>query len=318
MKSTAVVKFGGSSLSNSDKFIFVAHRIKSFKKKYKNVVAVLSAPADITDNLLKLSEKFIREERALDMLLSSGENISISLMQMSLKKIGIKSIALNPYQAEIITTNKYSDADIISLNQKRIMKLIKSGYVVILPGFTGISKKLDITTLGRGGSDYTAVYVSDVLDADCYLLSDMAGVYSSNPAKIENAVKIKDISYTELFEIAKVDSEIRQTKALEYAFKRNLSLYLGSTFNISTPTLIKNYPVNHKPVVKYISIKTDENRTKIIFIGENIYKRTDLIDEIKKFFDLKLNIKRNKIKLDFNRSLSSEDLNRIYKRFIFY
>lgn len=317
MKSTVVVKFGGSSLSNSDKFIFVANRIKSFKRDYKNIVVVLSAPADITDNLLKLSEKFVPEKRAIDMLLSSGENISISLMQMALKKIGVSSIALNPYQAGIITTNKYFDADIISLNQKRIRKLIKSGYVVILPGFTGISKKLDITTLGRGGSDYTAVYVSALLDAECYLLSDMAGVYSSNPAKIESAVKIKDISYTELFEIASVDSEIRQTKALEYAFKKNLSLYLGSTFNISTPTLIKNYSQGYKPVIKYISVKNTDTGTKIIFIGENIYKRTDIIDNIKKIAGLKINIKKHRIEVDFNKLIMADELNKIYRKFIF-
>ncbi|HOJ85642.1 MAG TPA: hypothetical protein PK103_07505 [Elusimicrobiales bacterium] len=316
MKNLAILKFGGFSVSNSDKISFVSNRIKSFLSKYKKLIVVLSAPADITDDLLKISKKFSSDPRSLDMLLSSGENISISLMNMALNANNLKSIALNQYQAEIKTTPTHGNSKILSVNKKKIIGLLKIYDVIILPGFVGIDKNLNITTLGRGGSDYTAVYISKIFDSPCYLLSDIKGVYSSNPSKIEYAKKLKEISYKELFEISKVDFEIRQTKAIRYAMKQNVRLYLGSSMENAKPTLIRNYTQNFKPEIKYISLARNENDIKISMIGEKIILRKDLINKTKKYPFKKIFLNRNKITLLFQKCDEKDLIKKLYKDFI--
>lgn len=316
MNNTCVIKFGGSSLANSDKIKFAANKIKSFKKSYKNIICVLSAPSDITDNLIKLENSFSKTTiTAHEMLIATGEIISISLMEMALNSIKVKARALNQYQAKILADLKYNDADIISISKEKIDKYINKGYIPVLPGFIAINKDMEVTTLGRGGSDYTAVYIANIFNADCYFLSDVKGVYSSNPSKIEQAIKLDEISYTELNEISKIDFSIRQTKALLYAMKNNLNLYLGSAFDNTYPTLIHKYPKNHKPEIKYITFNRKNKSIIIEMVGENIGKNNDIIDDIKNKFK-KININRHKIEFTLS-NICKKDITHIYKRFIF-
>jgi len=316
MKNIAVIKFGGSSLDNSQKILFAANRTKNFLKYYKKIALVLSAPSDITDDLIKLSRNFKSDKRSLDMLVSCGENISISLMNMALNSIKVKSIALNQYQARILTTSDENKNDIKYLDFKKIKNLFNEYDIVIVPGFIGINKNMEITTLGRGGSDYTAVYISYHLKADCYLLSDIKGVYSSNPSKIDYAKKLKEISYDELYEISKVESEIRQTKAMIYAKRKNISIYLGSSVENTSPTLIKNYNTREKPKIKYISVNKDNRKTLIIMIGENIINRKDIISKLNKIKNSDIKVEKNRISLIISECLSDKDIKKIYSKFI--
>lgn len=317
MNNTCVIKFGGSSLANSDKIKFAAYKIKSFKKTYKNIICVLSAPNNITDDLIKLENSFSKTTAtAHQMLVATGEIISISLMEIALNSIKVKAKALNQYQAKIITNSKYNDANIIYISKEEITKYINKGYVTILPGFIGINKDMEITTLGRGGSDYTAVYLSNIFNADCYFLSDVKGVYSSNPSKIEQAIKLNEISYTELNEISKIDFSIRQTKALLYAMKNNLNLYLGSVFDNTKPTLIHKYPKDHKPEIKYITFDRKDKSIIVQMIGENIGKNNNIINYIKKSRFKKININKHRIELTLLKT-NKKDVTDIYKRFIF-
>lgn len=315
MERLAVLKFGGSSLANSAKVIFISQRIKSFLKKYRKLIVVVSAPGDITDDLLKMSDKFKSDPRTLDMLVSCGESISICLVKMALNSLNLKSIALNQYQIPIITDLNYSNAKIISVNTDRLGNLFKKYDIIIIPGFIGITRNLDITTLGRGGSDYTAVYFADKLNADCYLLSDIKGVYSANPSRIEYAKKLDEISYKELFEISKLDSEIRHNKAMRYAMLRDIKLYLGSSFHQTTPTLIKNYSYQIKPLIKYLSVVNNGNKTIISLIGENIKKRKDVISNLRSITN-KMIISQNKITLKFNKIVDDDFIKKIHSKFI--
>ncbi|MEF3280234.1 MAG: hypothetical protein K6357_04635 [Elusimicrobiota bacterium] len=315
MNPGAVLKFGGSSLANSQKLAFIARKIKKISKKYKKIIIVLSAPANITDNLLELSSKFKQIPSATDMLMSAGETISISMMEMALNSINVKSKALNPYQAGIITDSKHLDANILYIKKEGITRLLDKNIIPVIAGFIGISEKFELTTLGRGGSDYTAVYLSDVFKSDCFLYSDIKGVYSANPSKIENAIKLDEISYVELFEITKVDSCVRQNKAMRYAEKKNISLHLGSIFSNESPTLIRK-KTREDIRIKYLSINYEDEKTTINFIGENISKNKNIIDKIKSSFN-KIEIESNhRIKSELNRYIEKEELIKIYNYFI--
>jgi aspartate kinase len=311
MKSIAVLKFGGSSLSNSQKLENAVLKTKNFLKFYSKLIIVLSAPSDITDDLIKISSRFGPDDKTLEKLLTVGEQISIYLFEMASKKHRLNALSLNHYQLNIrINDNK----EIYHINTLLIREKLKSFDIIVIPGFIGIDDNTNPTTLPRGGSDYTAVYLSKKLNAECYFLSDIKGVYSSNPLKIDNAKKLKEISYTEMLEISKFDSQIRQTKAMEYACKNKLEIFLGSTFENSRPTLI-TYRKNKKSEIRYISVNSKDDETDITLVAENISRRKDIIEKIKKFKILSFDLNTHSITIHFPK-LNIEEIKKIYSRFI--
>ena len=202
---TVVLKFGGSSVADNIKLNIVAEKIKSFYEENKKVVVVVSAQGKTTDGLIKeaMSLSSVPNERELDVLLSTGEQISMAKVAILLNRLGMPAISLTGWQAGIYTNNTNQDAIIEDIDTSRIEKELEQGKIVIVAGFQGINPNMDITTLGRGGSDTTAVALAAKLKASkCYIFSDVDGVYTADPRQTKVARKINTLSYTEMLDIA--------------------------------------------------------------------------------------------------------------------
>lgn len=235
------MKFGGTSLAEPEKIKVAADKIISAKKKGFKVIAVVSAPSGITDDLIRLSRSMSLkpQKRELDALISTGERISSSLMAMAISAKGHKAVSLDASQAGIKTDDTHVSADIIAVNTKRISLELKKGKIVVIAGFQGIDSKSDVTTLGRGGSDFTAVAVAKAIKADiCELYTDVKGIYATNPATDPKAKKIKKINYDDLIKLSKKGTEVRQIKAVRYAGKHLVPLHIRSSFHSETGTFI--------------------------------------------------------------------------------
>lgn len=313
----AVVKFGGSSLSNSKKILYVANRISELLKDYKKLVVVLSAPADVTDNLISLS-KNISERNPTPNILQTGELLSIALMEIALKSIGIKAIALNHYQLFIKAKTNNNNTEIISLNTKKLKNAFLKHNVIIIPGFIACNESMETVILGRGGSDYTAVFIAKILKSPCFLFSDVKGIYSSNPSYMEDARKIDYISYDELINIIKYAAQVRHSRAIEFATKNKIELHLGSTFHPDEKTT-KIISDKSDRRIKYIDIKTDLNQTTVYLIGNYIEKRIDIFKKIYDFFpNAKINSSmKDVIEVKLKESISMNDFKKIHNYFVF-
>ena len=230
---TIVLKFGGSSVSDNIKLNIVADKIKEFYKE-NNVVVVVSAQGKTTDNLLKEAHELsnVPNERELDTLLSSGEQISMSKLSILLNRLGYPAISLTGWQAGIFTSEANQSAVVENIDTSRIQKELEARKIVIIAGFQGINSKGDITTLGRGGSDTTAVAVAAALKADkCYIFSDVDGVYSTDPNKIQDAKKISELSYEEMQDISNEGAKVLHNRCVEIGKNFNIPIITKSTFN---------------------------------------------------------------------------------------
>ena len=240
---TEVLKFGGSSVADNIKLNIVAKKIKKFYDENKKVVVVVSAQGKTTDSLIKeaMSLSSVPNERELDVLLSSGEQMSMAKLSILLNRIGIESISLTGWQAGILTNTTNQDAIIEDIDTSRIEKELNAGKIVIVAGFQGINRNMDITTLGRGGSDTTAVALAAKLNAShCYIFSDVDGVYTTDPRKTKIAKKIDTISYTEMLDIADEGAKVLHNRCVEVGEKFNIPIVAKSTFNENSGTLINN------------------------------------------------------------------------------
>ena len=240
---TVVLKFGGSSVADNIKLNIVAKKIKNFYDENKKVVVVVSAQGKTTDSLIKeaMSLSSMPNERELDVLLSSGEQMSMAKLSILLNRIGIESISLTGWQAGILTNTTNQDAIIEDIDISRIEKELNAGKIVIVAGFQGINRNMDITTLGRGGSDTTAVALAAKLNAShCYIFSDVDGVYTTDPRKTKIAKKIDTISYTEMLDIADEGAKVLHNRCVEVGEKFNIPIVAKSTFNENSGTLINN------------------------------------------------------------------------------
>lgn len=264
-----VQKYGGSSLADADKIKNVARRIAKSRKAGKQVVAVVSAMGDTTDDLIKLAYQVNKdpEERELDVLLSTGELVASTLLAMALHGMGLRSISLSGAQAGISTDDAYSQARITNIDPSRIHKELNKGNIVIVAGFQGINKDLDITTLGRGGSDTTAVALAAALKAErCERYTDVDGIYTTDPRLLSKARKLRDISYDEMLEMVTYGFKAVQPRAVELAEVYNIPLLVASSFNNNPGTLI------HKEVTMEIRNKVrgiahDLDVAKITILG---------------------------------------------------
>ena len=230
---TIVMKFGGSSVADNDKLKIVANKIIDLYKD-NNIVVVVSAQGKTTDRLLKEAHELsnVPSERELDVLLSCGEQISISKLSILLNEFGYKSISLTGWQAGIYTNNVNQNASIESIDVSRINKELAERKIVIIAGFQGINEDMDITTLGRGGSDTTAVAVAAALEAShCYIYSDVDGVYTADPNKIPSAQKIEELSYVEMLDISDEGAKVLHNRCIEIGERFKIPIETKSTFN---------------------------------------------------------------------------------------
>jgi len=236
-----VQKYGGTSVENIDRIINVSRRVVSYKKKGFDTVVVVSALGDTTDELLGLASRITRHppERELDMLMSTGEQVSVALLAMAIHKLGKEAISFTGAQVGIITDGSHTKAKIIDINTTRIHRELAKGKIVIVAGFQGMNLAQEITTLGRGGSDLTAVALAKVLKADmCEIYTDVNGVYTADPRIVKNAQKIDKISYEEMLELASLGAQVLQARSVEVASKFNIPLHVRSSFSNEEGTYI--------------------------------------------------------------------------------
>ena len=238
---TIVLKFGGSSLADNSRLNIVANKIIEFYNQGKKVVVVVSAQGKTTDGLIKQAKELssVPDDREMDVLLSTGEQISIAKLSILLNEMGYSAVSLTGWQAGIFTSKTNQEAKIEEINTSRISKELEKNRIVIIAGFQGINEVGDITTLGRGGSDTTAVAVASAIKADhCYIFSDVDGVYSTDPNKITEAKKLDILSYEEMLDLSNEGAKVLHNRCVEIAEKFNVLIETGSTFNNNVGTII--------------------------------------------------------------------------------
>lgn len=238
-----VQKYGGSSVADIDRIKNVANRIKQRKDKNDDIVVVVSAMGKSTDNLIAMAKSLSQnpDKREMDVLLSTGEQVTISLLSIALNEMGIKAVSLTGAQAGIKTDGIHTKNKIVDVDDERIRKYLSQGNVVIVAGFQGINENDDITTLGRGGSDTTAVALAAKLNAVCEIYTDVDGIYSVDPRLYKKARKIDSISYGEMMEMACLGSKVMESRSVEIAARYNVNLYVASSMNDERGSFIKEY-----------------------------------------------------------------------------
>jgi len=239
--SLIVQKYGGSSVANTERIKAVAKRVAGYSRRGHNLVVVVSALGDTTDDLLKLAGEITSapNERELDMLISTGEQVSMALLAMALHKMGIDAISFTGAQVGILTDGSHTKAKIVDVSADRIRRELKKKKVVIVAGFQGIDPEHEITTLGRGGSDITAVALAKTLNAEvCEIYTDVEGVYTADPRVVKDAKKLSRISYEEMLELASLGAQVMQARSMEVAKKFSVPLHIRSSFTNKEGTII--------------------------------------------------------------------------------
>ncbi len=267
--SLIVLKFGGTSVGSIKKINYVAKIIKKHHHKKNKLIVVSSAMSGVTNDLIKKSKQISKnfDKFEYDVLLSSGEQIACALLSGALLKIGLKSRSWLSWQIPIITKGDHKSSRIISINKKEILKYINSGGIPIITGFQGISNNRRITTLGRGGSDATAISIAKFFSADdCFIYTDVSGVYTTDPKLNSKAKKIKKISYEEMLEMASLGAKIMQPISLQDAMINDIDINVRSAFINSNGTTISNNQqlFNKNPIT---GIAFTKNEAKITLIG---------------------------------------------------
>ncbi|UMZ74883.1 aspartate kinase [Natranaerofaba carboxydovora] len=240
--SVVVMKFGGSSVKDKDRIMNVAEKIVKRKKSGDDVVVVVSAMGDSTDELIELAQDINPNppDREWDMLLSTGEQVSSALLTMAINTYGVPAISLNAAQVGIKTDDVHKKARILSIDDKRLNKELKEGNVVIVTGFQGVNGGFDITTLGRGGSDTSAVALAKALEADlCEIYTDVDGVYTADPRIVKDARKLTSITYDEMLELSSLGSKVLQARSVECARLHNITIHVRSSFNDKEGTYVQ-------------------------------------------------------------------------------
>ncbi len=268
--SLIVKKFGGSSVANAEKVFNVAKIIIDDYKAGNDVVVVVSAQGDTTDDLIDKAKEINPKgpsRREMDMLLSAGEQISISLLAMAIEKLGYPAVSLLGWQAGFQTDSHYSIARIKKVESERIKAEIAKKHIVIVAGFQGLNKYDDITTLGRGGSDTSAVAIAASMKADlCQIYTDVDGVYSADPRKVPGAVKMDEISYDEMLELATLGAQVLNNRSVEMAKKYNVELEVRSSLEpTKRGTIVKEITKMEKTLIK--GVAKDNNVASISVVG---------------------------------------------------
>jgi len=265
-KGIIVQKYGGTSVGDVEKIQNVAKRVVKTKREGYDVAVIVSALGDTTDRLIELALKITNQpsERELDMLISTGEQVSCALLAMAIHALGEDAISFTGAQVGIITDDSFTKARIIDINAKRIFEELKKK-IVIVAGFQGVSVNQDITTLGRGGSNLTAVALAKVLGAQCCeMYTDVEGVFTADPRIVKNAKKIDRISYEEMFELASLGAQVLQPRSIEFAMKFGVPIHVRSSFSDKPGTIIsKEVKAMEDIVVSGVALNKDEAKVTI-------------------------------------------------------
>jgi len=265
--SVVVQKYGGTSVADAARIGNVARRIVATFEQRHSVCAVVSARGDTTDELVELALEITPDppEREMDMLLSSGERISCALLAMAIHRLGYDAVSLTGSQAGILTDAVHTKARILDIHPDRIREAMAEGKIVLVAGFQGVSTTKDVTTLGRGGSDTTAVALAHALNADvCEIYTDVDGVYTANPSLVAKARKICLISYDEMLEMAAAGAQVLAVRAVEYARKYDIPIHVRSSFTDYAGTWVREDDENmESPIIRAVTYTTDESRVTI-------------------------------------------------------
>ena len=265
--SLIVQKFGGSSVANAERVMNVASIVTDTYAKGNDVVVVVSAQGDTTDDLIEKANEINPKasKREKDMLPAAGEQISISLLAMAIEKLGYHAVSLLGWQAGFNTTSAHTSARIRKVEPDRIKKELDKKNIVIVAGFQGISKYGDITTLGRGGSDTSAVAIAASMHADlCQIFTDVEGVYTADPRKVKNAKKLQEISYDEMLELATLGAQVLNNRSVEMAKKYNIELEVLSSMTKASGTIVKEKTKMEKMLISGVAKDTDVARISVM------------------------------------------------------
>ncbi len=286
-----VQKYGGSSVANAERVFNVAKRIMRTRMEGNDVVVVLSAQGKTTDGLIAKAKEINAKpsRREMDMLLSTGEQQSVALMAMAISAIGGRAVSLNAAQVGIETTNTYSNARIRHINTERIENELDEGSIVLVTGFQGVNAIGDTTTLGRGGSDTSAVALAAALNADmCEIYTDVEGVYTADPRVVPDAVKLDEISYDEMLELASLGAKVLHSRSVEVAKKYNVKLVVRSSMSEAEGTEVKEDVKMERMLVS--GVAADKKVSRISIMGIN--------DEPGKAFEVFSLIAKEKVSVD--------------------
>jgi aspartate kinase len=260
-----VQKYGGTSVGNPERIKNVAKRVLATQQAGNQVVVVVSAMSGVTDNLIKLAKEIHAEpnEREMDVLLATGEQTTIALLAMALQSLDAKAVSLTGAQAGIVTDGLHTKAKIANITPKRVHELLDAGNIVTIAGFQGTTADGQITTLGRGGSDLSAIAIAAAVKADvCQIYTDVDGVYTSDPRLVPNAKKIEEISYDEMLELAALGSKVMQARSVEFAKKFGVVFEVRSSFNNNPGTIVKEETAKMEDIV-IRGVAVDKNQAKV-------------------------------------------------------
>lgn len=309
-----VQKFGGSSVRDAERVMNVARRIAETYDNGNDVIVVVSAQGDTTDDLIEKAREINENpsKREMDMLLSSGEQISISLLAMAIEKLGKPVISLTGWQAGFKTDSKYSMARIHKIDKERLQNELDKKKIIIVAGFQGINKYDDITTLGRGGSDTSAVALAAALHADvCEIYTDVDGVYTADPRICKNAYKLEDISYDEMLELASLGANVLHNRSVELAKKYHVKLAVKSSLNKNEGTYVKEVEKVEKMLVRGVTRDNDCARIALCGIEDTPGKAYQVFALLSKHgisVDLIIQSIGNGVKKDISFTVTEGDL----------
>lgn len=264
-----VQKYGGTSVANTERIKNVVERVARCREAGDRIVVVLSAMSGVTDNLIRMAREImaIPTEREMDMLLATGEQTTIALAAMALHARGVPAVSLTGAQAGIVTDGVHTKAKILNITPKQVHGLLDGGQVVIVAGFQGQTSEGHITTLGRGGSDLTAIALAAALKADlCQIFTDVDGVYTADPRIVPNAHKLDEISYDEMLELAGAGAKVMQLRSVEFAKKFGVIFEVRSSMNDHPGTIVKEETRSMEDVV-IRGVSLDKNQAKLTLVG---------------------------------------------------
>ena len=281
-----VLKFGGTSVGSIDRIKHAAKIIKREYDKKNKIIVVVSAMSGTTNNLIAHAESISKKfnKRELDVLLTSGEQVTSALMAGALTDLGIKSKTWMNWQIPIITEGDHSNSRIVNMNIKDIEKYLSKDGVAVIPGFQGVSKSGDITSIGRGGSDATAVAIAKIFNTDsCEIYTDVDGVYSSDPNKVPLAKKIEKISYEEMLELSSLGTKVMQASAVQTAMMHEIPLHVKSTFtNRKGTEIINQENIDYKKVVTGVAYSKDDAKITLIGVEDKPGVAADIFEPLSK------------------------------------
>lgn len=282
MSKVVVQKYGGSSVSSTEKIKLIANKLIERKKKNPKIVVVVSAMGDTTDDFISLAKDITKtpDKRELDVLMSTGEMISASLLSMSLNSLGCEAVSYNAYQLNIKTSGLHGKSSIDDIDVSKINESLDNGKIVIVTGFQGLNDEGDITTLGRGGSDTSAVALAVKLDGTCEIYTDVDGIYFTDPRKYSEAKKIKEIEYEEMLELASLGAQVMHSRSVELAQKYNIELYVGLSCSDVEGTYIRGSKEMKLEDKVITGIATCDNDAAITIVDINMDDISEMFEKI--------------------------------------